>query len=109
MGLIKMPPEVSTYIQSEITALTPDKFKSWPAYDFKHNHNALVLHYDADYLWAITPDGTILCRDLLAFDDLKVETNATQIREVLEHGAKNHPILQVLLLPFSSITLSTDS
>ncbi|MBN8587750.1 MAG: hypothetical protein J0L94_05450 [Rhodothermia bacterium] len=108
MGLIQMPPEVSTYIQSEITALTPDKFKSWPSYDFKHNHNALVLHYDADYLWAITPKGTILCRDLLALDGLEEETNAVQIREVLENGAQNHPILQVLLLPFSSSTSSTD-
>lgn len=95
--MIKMPPVLVDFIQQKIHEMKPDQLRSWPQYAFKHRYNALPLHFKADYLWAITPDGKVLCRDLLAFDRVEIETDPDQIREVLENGAQVYPALQMLL------------
>ncbi|MBL7979000.1 MAG: hypothetical protein JNN12_11730 [Bacteroidetes Order II. Incertae sedis bacterium] len=55
------------------------------------------MHFHADYLWAITPTGAILCRDLLALDHVETETDPECIWEALKRGAKIYPDLRVLL------------
>jgi hypothetical protein len=89
---------LSARIQELIDALDPDPVKASATLAFKNYSNALPIHYHALYLWAITPGGAILCKGLDSSRSPEAETNAEQIREIIEHGAKNYPELRELLV-----------
>ena len=59
--------------------------------------NALPIHANNIYIWAIRPDGTVLCIDHEAFGlPCEPETDQELIREALVHGAIEFPELTEL-------------
>jgi len=66
----------------------------------KEELNALPLHGNIIYLWAIRPDGTVLCMDHEKFNHpTEPETDPLILYAVLVNGARTYPGLQALVPP----------
>jgi hypothetical protein len=95
-------PELSARIQRRIDELQPsDALGDWPTRHCKQKYNALPLHSTvALYLWALRPDGTLLCFDLdTLLNPIEPETDPITIYAVLLHGSRYYPELQELVPP----------
>jgi HEAT repeat protein len=91
-------PELSAHIQARIDALQPDPFRAWPIRLCKEELNALPLHGNQIYLWALQPDGTLLSLDHEAFrQPVEPETDPLTRFAVMVHGTRTYPELAALL------------
>lgn len=91
-------PELTNRIQHLIDELQPpDTLQYWPNYVCKHELNALILHGNWNHIWALQPDGTLLCMDYEEFGHpTEPETDPLVLYAVLVHGARCYPELQEL-------------
>jgi hypothetical protein len=99
MNPLTPSPELSARIQQRIDALQTGS----GAIDLSFEHtcreelNALPLHWRSLYLWAIRPDGVVLCVDYEPFRrPVEPEENLGNICTALYHGARMYPELQEL-------------
>jgi hypothetical protein len=97
--MIQLPPDVSRHIQRRIDALEVGDPRAWPTRVCKEM-NALPLHGNQIYLWALRPDGAVLCLDHEAFSlPVEPETDPLILYAVLVKGAETYPELQTLVPP----------
>lgn len=93
-------PELTARIQHHIDQLQPKGLGDGPIATCKERLNALPLHGNSVYLWAIRPDGTLLCLDHEAFNHTtEPETDPLVTYAVLLHGAAITPELHALIPP----------
>jgi hypothetical protein len=92
--------ELSNMIQNRIAELNPKGLGDGPIETCKERLNALPLHANLVYLWAIRPDGILLCLDHGAFNyPTEPETDPLIIYAALLHGAAIYPELHTLIPP----------
>ena len=92
----------SAAIQRRIDALHPTSpggwgLGEWPVRVCKERLNALPLHDNVVHLWAIRPDGTVLCMDHVDPRPAEPETDPLTLHAVLVHGARRFPELRALV------------
>lgn len=93
-------PEISRQIQQRIDALETDGIGRWPVRACKEELNALPLHGNQVYLWAVRPDSEVLCVDHEAFArPAEPERDPLTVYAVLWQGARAYPELRALLPP----------
>ena len=94
-----MAPDLAVRIQRRIDDLQPpDSLGHWPTRVCKQELNALPLHGNWVYLWALQPDGTVLCMDHEALTHpTEPETDPLVIYAVLVQGSRSYPELQELV------------
>lgn len=91
-------PEVAVRIQRRIDELQPESLGAWPIRVCKEELNALPLHANMIYLWAMQPDGVVLCLDHEAFGHpVYPETDPLITFAVVVQGARQYPELQDLV------------
>jgi hypothetical protein len=92
-----LTPELSAAVQRQIDALLSDGPKDGPGRDCLEQ-NALPLHGTLIYLWALQPNGTVLCMDHEAFTrPTEPETDPLTLFAVMAHGAQRYSELESLL------------
>ncbi|MEO6063294.1 MAG: HEAT repeat domain-containing protein, partial [Thermoflexales bacterium] len=88
------PPNAQTQIQARIKALNPSAIDEWPLRVFKEDLNALPLHGNAVFLWALRPDGVVLRMDHEAFGHpTEPEADPLARFAVVAQGAHQYPEL----------------
>ena len=91
-------PEYARRIQQRIDALDTADPRAWPGRVCKEELNALPLHGNQIYLWALRPDGVVLCLDHEAFSrPSEPETDPLTLFAVLVQGATKYPELRWLV------------
>lgn len=91
--------ELAQCIQRRLTDL-PEEFGAWPVRLSKKKLGALPLHGDQLYLWALRPDGVVLCLDHESASlPVWEESDPLTLYAVLVHGAQRYPELQELVPP----------
>src|SRR5688500_19334304 len=96
--MIHVPPELGRQIQARIDALETSDPRAWPVRVCKQEMNALPLHGNQIYLWALRPDGAVLCLDHeSASHAVHDETDPLTVYAVLVKGAEEHPELRALV------------
>jgi hypothetical protein len=94
-----LSPELAQRIQRHLTDL-PNQFGAWPVRLSKKKLNALPLHGDQIYLWALRPDGVVLCLDHESASlTVREESDPLTLYAVLVQGAQKYPELQELVPP----------
>jgi hypothetical protein len=74
--------------------------RAWPVRVCKERMNALPLDGNQIYLWALRPDGVVLCLDHEAFSHpFEEETDPLKLYAVLQRGAAKHPELREMVPP----------
>jgi hypothetical protein len=92
-------PELVPLIQRHVNDL-PEGFEAWPVSMCKEKLNALPLHGDQIYLWALRPDGVVLCLDHESASlPVWEESDPLTLYAVLVRGAQQYPDLQELVPP----------
>lgn len=92
--------EQQHWIQVRINELRCDSEGQWPLRVCKEELNALPVTGNSVYLWALRPDGTVVCLDHEAFSHPhEVETDPVVIYAVLSLAARAYPELQGLVPP----------
>jgi len=99
MGSLAPSPELSARIQDLINELqVGDPLRNWPDRVCKEELNALPIQGDINYIWAIRPDGTVLCMDHVEFNHpTEPETDPQAIYVAIAEGARTYPELQALV------------
>jgi len=98
--MTRASPEISRQIQQRIDALDTNGIGRWTLRVCKEELNALPLHGNQVYLWAVRPDGEVLCVDHEAFaHPAEPERDALTLHAVLWQGARKYPELRALLPP----------
>jgi hypothetical protein len=93
-------PELAARIQHLIDELKPSTFGDWPLRVCRDDLHALPLHGNRIFLWALRPDGEVLCMDHEAWGHpTEPETDPLILYAVLLHAARRHPELQELVPP----------
>lgn len=89
----------SAFIQRQIDLLTPGTaLGDWPLRVCKGELNALPIDANSVYLWALRPDGVVLCMDHEALNHpTEPETDPTRLAIVLTRAARQHPELRSLM------------
>jgi hypothetical protein len=96
--MIRIPPELGRQIQQRIDALDAADWRSFPLRVCKETMNALPLHGDPVYLWALRPDGVVLCLDHESFSlPFEPEADPLKLYAVLLKGAEAYPELRALV------------
>lgn len=91
-------PEQAAQIQGWIDELEVEHPGAYPARICKEEMNALPIHGDILYIWALRPDGVILSLDHEAFNLAReVETNPLIQFGAMVHGAEQYPELWRLI------------
>ena len=100
MDPLRPTPELSALIQRRIDEIEAESFGAWPVRVCKENLNALPLHGNLIYIWALQPDGTVVWMDHeSASHESDVETDPLTIFSVMEQGARNYPELRAIVPP----------
>lgn len=87
-------PELAQRIQRHVNDL-PQGIEAWPVRMCKEKLNALPLHGDQIYLWALRPDGVVLSLDHESASlPVCEETDPLTLYAVLVRGAQKYPELQ---------------
>lgn len=93
-------PELAARIQGWIDELQPEPGSGWPVRVCREELNALPLHASLIYMWALRPDGTLLCMDHEAFaHPTEPETDRLAAFAAMVQGARTHPELRELIPP----------
>ncbi len=95
----RVSPELSERIQRSIDGIeTDDTLGRWLWRVCRDDLNALPLCGNQIYLWALRPDGTVLCVDHESFArETEPETDPLVLYAVLSHGLRDHPELGELV------------
>ena len=102
--------EQSQWIQSSIDAMRVDDPGHWPSRVCKERLNALPLAGNSIYLWALRPDGSLVCFDHEAFGwHSEVEADPVVIYAVMLQGAQKYPELCSLIPEIPSDARRCDS
>ena len=92
-------PELAQLVQRHLTDL-PEELGAWPVRLSKKKLNALPLHGNQIYLWALRPDGVVLCLDHESASlPVCEESDPLTLYAVLAQGAQKYPELQELVPP----------
>ena len=92
-------PELAQRIERHINDL-PEGWEAWPVSMCKKELNALPLHGDQIYLWALRPDGVVLCLDHESASlPVEEESDPLKLYAVLVRGAREYPDLLELVPP----------
>jgi hypothetical protein len=87
-------PDLSDYVQQEISQLQNKTLGGWLLRFCKEELNALPLESNAIYVWSLQPDGTVLCTDYEALRrPTEPERDALHIFAALVSGAQRYPPL----------------
>ncbi|HSU13395.1 hypothetical protein [Longimicrobium sp.] len=96
----EISPEFGRRIQQRIDALDTADPRAWPVRVCKEEMNALPLHGNQIYLWALRPDGVVLCLDHeSASHHVEEERDPLTLFAVLVQGAKKYPELRQIVPP----------
>jgi hypothetical protein len=96
----EISPEFGRRIQQRIDALDAADPRAWPVRVCKEEMNALPLHGNQIYLWALRPDGVVLCLDHeSASHHVEEECDPLTLFAVLVQGAKKYPELRQIVPP----------
>ena len=97
--MIPMTADMSRRIQDRIDALDPpDEPGYWPTRVCKYELNALPLHGNLIYIWALRPDGVLLRMDHETLNHpTEAETDLFLEYAVLATSSKTDPELRALL------------
>jgi hypothetical protein len=96
MNPLTPSPDMSARIQRLIDAIQPESSDVYRR-TCKEELNALPLHWRSLYLWAIRPDGVVLCVDYEPYRrPVEPEVDPTKVCTALYHGMKAYPELQEL-------------
>ncbi len=88
------PPGAPERIQARINALNPTALGQWPIRVFKEDLNALPLHGNAIFVWALRTDGEIVRMDHEAFGHPSAREDDPLTRfAVVAQGALRYPEL----------------
>ncbi|HEX5727500.1 MAG TPA: HEAT repeat domain-containing protein, partial [Longimicrobiaceae bacterium] len=91
---------LSARIQGWIDELDPEPGSGWLVRVCRDDLNALPLHSSLIYLWAIRPDGTVLCMDHEAFGHpTEPETEPLAAFAAVVQGARTYPELRDVIPP----------
>jgi hypothetical protein len=94
-----IPPQVGRRIQQRIDMLDVADPRAWPVRVCKEQMNALPLHGNQIYLWALRADGVVLCLDHESSShSVEAETDPLKVYAVLRKGAARYPELAELVL-----------
>lgn len=89
--------KLATQIQEWIAALPTDGLSNWVLNVCKEEQ-MLPLHSTSIYIWALRPDGRVLCMDHEAFSHpIDEETDPHKLYAVLNQGARDYPELIELI------------
>lgn len=89
---------VADRIQRLIDSLPTEGEPHWLWRVCRDEHNAYPLAGNEVYLWAIRPDGVVLCLDHEAFGvPVEVETDPVKRFAAIVFGARQHPELRELI------------
>ena len=92
-------PELAARIRQWIDELPTEGLQFW-LHRVCRELNALPLHGTLIYLWALRPDGVVLCIDHEAFGHpTEPESDPLTVYAVLAQGTREHPELGELLPP----------
>lgn len=85
-------------LQRLIDALQTEGEGNWLIRLCRERHNALPLVGNDIYLWALRPDGVVLCIDHEAFSvPAEEETDPVKRFAAIVQGGRNHPELRPLI------------
>lgn len=99
MKLPALSPELSARLQERIADLHPTDPQGWSLGESllricQQELNALPLHANSVYLWALRPDGTLLCLDHEALTQpVEPETDPQRAYAAVVHGVAQYPEL----------------
>jgi hypothetical protein len=103
-------PELAARIQQLIGELEPKTFGDWPLRVCRDDLNALPLRGNRIFLWALRPDGAVICMDHEAYGHpTEPETDPLILYAVLFQAARRHPELQELVPPRPETARPCDS
>jgi hypothetical protein len=89
--------KLATQIKEWIAALPTGGLSNWVLNVCKEEQ-MLPLHSTSIYIWALRPDGQVLCMDHEAFSQpIDKETDPHTLFAVLNQGARDYPELSVLI------------
>jgi hypothetical protein len=92
-------PEVEAFIQRHIDEMQTEGLQNW-LWRVCKELNALPIHGTILYLWALRPDGLVLCIDHEAFNHpTEPETDPRRLYAALHRGARIYPELRELVGP----------
>lgn len=98
--MISVPPHLAAAIQRRIDALETDGIGRWVLRVCKHELNALPTLGNQIYIWALRPDGTVLCMDHEAFSHPVEEVSDPLVAYAVCHeAARRYPELRELVPP----------
>src|SRR5205085_9716760 len=85
-------PKLSALIQRRIDEIEAESFGAWPVRVCKENLNALPLHGNLIYIWALQPDRTVVWMDHeSASHESDVETDPLTIFSVMNRERVTTP------------------
>jgi hypothetical protein len=97
---IRPTPELAARIQNWISELKAESLGAWPVRVCRDELNALPVLSNLIYIWALRPDGTVLCLDHESFSHhTEPETDPLILYAAFVCGAKEYPELQELVPP----------
>ncbi|AEE47962.1 hypothetical protein [Haliscomenobacter hydrossis] len=92
-------PALAAQIQEWINALPSEGLWNWVSRVCKEEQ-MLPLHSTSIYIWALRPDGQVLCMDHEAFSHpIDREIDPLKIYAVLQQGTRTYPELSMLIPP----------
>jgi hypothetical protein len=98
MSIRKPSPELAAWIQRKIDEMDTTGLGAWPARECKEKLNALPIAGNQIYLWAIRPDGSVVCMDHESFrHETEEETDPMRLQQIIVEAAQRYPELQELL------------
>lgn len=90
--------ELSAFIQRKIDEIKAESLGEWIWRVCKEELNVLPIQSNLIYVWAIQPDGTVICLDHEAFGHpSETETDENVIYAAILNGADTYPELRELL------------
>lgn len=92
--MIRLTPKLSEAVQRRIDEIDTSGVGTWVLRHCRDELNALPLAGNQVYLWALRPDGTVLCLDHESFSlSAEEERDATTLYAMAVHAARRYPEL----------------
>lgn len=90
-----VPPHVSRAIQRRIDEIEDDSPGGWVGRACRHELNALPALANQVYVWALRPNGTVVCMDHESFSrSVEEVADPLQVHAVWQGAARRYPELR---------------